>query len=510
MQSWRDHGRWRVRELLDHLGRYYQPYSTLERPRPLDPDELIERVGLTEQANHKISSLSGGQRRRMDVAIGIVGRPELLFLDEPTAGFDPQARRDFHDVVHRLADLEGTTILLTTHDLDEAEKLADRILILAGHRIVADGSADQLSRRVSAKTEVRWTAMVSVSCTPIRMQRVSSGDCSRSTARRSPIWRCNGPPWRTPTWPWSGSSRAAIRLVRPNLKAPQRLSGVSDEPMVHAARLGVLRGRTEFWQSLTNRGDQVWIVLINGIFLAVLFFQRNATVPGTDISLTMATLPSLLGMSIITSGWMNAATTLAAEREDGTLLRAKATPNDDRLHGRPGRAGSAHAGPVLRHLSDGRAVPGGRAGQRGSVRLADPDLGGAARPAGHPALGAIVGSLVKSSASGFGLSFLPISAMIAISGIFYPISGLPDWLHPIAQIFPVYWLGLGVRSALMPDSAQLSEIGDSWRHLETFGVLGIWAVVGLALAPRVLRRMAQRESGSAVEERRQHAMQMGY
>jgi ABC-2 type transport system ATP-binding protein len=157
LQSWRDHGRWRVRELLDHLGRYYQPYSTSDRPRPLDPDELIDRVGLTEQANRKVSQLSGGQRRRLDVAIGIVGRPELLFLDEPTAGFDPEARRDFHDVVHRLADLEGTTILLTTHDLDEAEKLADRILILAGHRIVADGSADQLSRQVSAQTEVRWT-----------------------------------------------------------------------------------------------------------------------------------------------------------------------------------------------------------------------------------------------------------------------------------------------------------------------------------------------------------------
>jgi ABC-2 type transport system ATP-binding protein len=114
-------------------------------------------VGLAELASHKISSLSGGQRRRLDVAIGIVGRPELLFLDEPTAGFDPQARREFHDVVHRLADLEGTTILLTTHDLDEAEKLADRILILAGHRIVANGSADQLSRQVSAQTEVRWS-----------------------------------------------------------------------------------------------------------------------------------------------------------------------------------------------------------------------------------------------------------------------------------------------------------------------------------------------------------------
>ena len=93
----------------------------------------------------------------MDVAIGIVGRPELLFLDEPTAGFDPHARREFHDLVHRLADLEDTTILLTTHDLDEAEKLADRILILAGGTIIADGSAHQLSRRMSTKSEVRWS-----------------------------------------------------------------------------------------------------------------------------------------------------------------------------------------------------------------------------------------------------------------------------------------------------------------------------------------------------------------
>lgn len=92
----------------------------------------------------------------MDVAIGIVGRPELLFLDEPTAGFDPHARREFHDLVHRLADLEDTTILLTTHDLDEAEKLADRILILAGGAIIADGSADALSRKMSTNAEVKW------------------------------------------------------------------------------------------------------------------------------------------------------------------------------------------------------------------------------------------------------------------------------------------------------------------------------------------------------------------
>jgi ABC-2 type transport system ATP-binding protein len=148
---------WRARELLSHLGRYYAPYRTPERKRPYEVDRLIQTVGLGEQTGKKISSLSGGQRRRMDVAIGIVGKPELLFLDEPTAGFDPHARREFHDLVHRLADLEDTTILLATHDLDEAEKLADRILILAAGRIIADGSADELSRLMSTQAEVRWS-----------------------------------------------------------------------------------------------------------------------------------------------------------------------------------------------------------------------------------------------------------------------------------------------------------------------------------------------------------------
>jgi ABC-2 type transport system ATP-binding protein len=157
LQSWRDHTKWRVRELLAHLGRYYTPYSSPGFDRPWDVDDLLETVGLTEQAGHRVRELSGGQRRRLDVAIGIVGRPELLFLDEPTAGFDPAARRDFHELVHRLADREEATILLTTHDLDEAERLADRILVLAGGTVIADGSADALSRAMSGRSEVSWS-----------------------------------------------------------------------------------------------------------------------------------------------------------------------------------------------------------------------------------------------------------------------------------------------------------------------------------------------------------------
>ena len=143
--------------MLTQLGGYYAPYSTPARRRPYEVALLLDTVGLTELADRKIATLSGGQRRRLDVAVGIVGRPELLFLDEPTAGFDPQARREFHRLVHRLAELEHTTILLTTHDLDEAEKLADRVLILAGGRIVADDSAEGLARRVAGEAEVSWT-----------------------------------------------------------------------------------------------------------------------------------------------------------------------------------------------------------------------------------------------------------------------------------------------------------------------------------------------------------------
>ncbi|HUR03288.1 MAG TPA: ABC transporter ATP-binding protein [Nonomuraea sp.] len=157
LQSWRDHGKWRVRELLEHLGLYYAAYSTKLIERPWNADRLVAAVGLTEQADTKVRMLSGGQRRRLDVAIGLVGRPELVFLDEPTAGLDPVARRGFHELIEGLSDAGETTILLTTHDLAEAEKLADRILILDKGRIIADGTAAELARQIAGRDEVRWT-----------------------------------------------------------------------------------------------------------------------------------------------------------------------------------------------------------------------------------------------------------------------------------------------------------------------------------------------------------------
>jgi len=136
-----------VLEMVRHFATFY--------PRPRRPGDVLELVGLSEKATSRISRLSGGQIRRLDVALGIVGQPELLFLDEPTTGFDPEARRQFWELVRRLRE-GGTTILLTTHYLDEAEALADRIAVIASGRIVASGDPASLGGRSAAAARVGW------------------------------------------------------------------------------------------------------------------------------------------------------------------------------------------------------------------------------------------------------------------------------------------------------------------------------------------------------------------
>jgi ABC-2 type transport system ATP-binding protein len=136
-----------VGEMVRHFALYY--------PSPRDPEDVLAAVGLTEKRSARVRSLSGGQRRRLDVALGIVGRPELLFLDEPTTGFDPQARRAFWQLVRDLR-RDGTTILLTTHYLDEAQQLADRVGVIAAGRLLAVDTPERLGGRDGHRARVRW------------------------------------------------------------------------------------------------------------------------------------------------------------------------------------------------------------------------------------------------------------------------------------------------------------------------------------------------------------------
>ncbi|PFG19116.1 ABC transporter ATP-binding protein [Serinibacter salmoneus] len=142
------YGVYSVREQITQQSHYY--------PNPRDVQEVIDAVGLRAKADAKVRTLSGGQRRRLDVALGIIGRPELLFLDEPTTGFDPEARREFWGLIRGLS-ADGTTILLTTHYLDEAAELADRVGIIIGGRMRAIGPVGEIGGDAARTPIVSWT-----------------------------------------------------------------------------------------------------------------------------------------------------------------------------------------------------------------------------------------------------------------------------------------------------------------------------------------------------------------
>ena len=147
LQSTNDAADLSVLETISHFANYYE--------KPRDVKQVIKEVGLEEKVNAKVRELSGGQRRRLDVALGIIGSPELLFLDEPTTGFDPEARRSFWELIRTLKS-EGTTILLTTHYLDEAQALADRVGVINEGVIIEIATPDTLGGRNNAPAKVTW------------------------------------------------------------------------------------------------------------------------------------------------------------------------------------------------------------------------------------------------------------------------------------------------------------------------------------------------------------------
>jgi ABC-2 type transport system permease protein len=277
-------------------------------------------------------------------------------------------------------------------------------------------------------------------------------------------------------------------------------------PQLHAARAGVRRGLMELRQTFTTASD-LWGYLFPTVgLLVVMIFMRNAHVPGTSFSLGARTLPSALGMNLAFGGLVSMASVLIVEREDGTLLRAKATPNG-MLGYLVGKmvlvTGMSLAGLLLLLVPGSFFVDGLVLGPSNWFTLLWVVIIGlvATLP-----IGAVLGSVFDNPRN-LGLVMLPLIGLISVSGIFYPVSSFPGWLQGLAQVFPVYWLGLGMRSAMLPDELASVEIGGSWRHLETLGVLGAWAVLGLVLAPIVLRRMARRQSGSRVAAARERAMQ---
>jgi ABC-2 type transport system permease protein len=269
-------------------------------------------------------------------------------------------------------------------------------------------------------------------------------------------------------------------------------------------RQGARQGLIELRQSFTGSeliGNLFW----PSVTLGAIFLLRHRHVDGTDLGLGALALPGVLGM-FVALGMLLTVQHLTADREDGTLLRAKAIPDGIRgyLIGKLVTV-SATVLAYLAILLIGGAflISSFYPGELRWLTLSWIVLLGLVAT---QSVGAILGSLITSS-RGAGMLALPILGLIAISGIFYPITALPTWLQWLGQTFPIYWLGIGMRSALLPDAAAAVEIGGSWRHTETAAVLGAWAALGLAVAPLVLSRMTRRESGSRVAKRRERTLQ---
>jgi ABC-2 type transport system permease protein len=278
-------------------------------------------------------------------------------------------------------------------------------------------------------------------------------------------------------------------------------------PTWAAVRAGLARGWIEFRQTLTTPSDLITILIVTGGFLAAMIWTRGTHVPGTDFSLGTTMLVGVLGLNIGVNGLATMGGLLAAEREDGTLLRAKAIPNGMLafLIGKVVNVSGQMIFAVATTLISGTILFNGLALDSAGHWLTLIWVLALGLLATLP-LGAVLGSLFPSARSA-GLMTLLLAGLAAVSGIFYPITHLPAFLQWIGQVFPMYWLALGMRSALLPNALAAVEIGHSWRHLATLAVLAAWAAAGLALAPVVLRRMARRESGSNVAARREKAMQ---
>jgi ABC-2 type transport system permease protein len=275
-----------------------------------------------------------------------------------------------------------------------------------------------------------------------------------------------------------------------------------------AVAQGLRRGRTEFVQSVRSPQDQGFYLFTGAVTLAVLWFNRDNEVGETGLMYPTFALPSILAGLLVFGVVIGPAYALAMEREDGTLLRHKALPH--------GMEGYVTGQLTLQSLS---LAPSLLVVLLPSLLLFDDVMhGGAAGWAAVLGLlllgmlatlpwGMVLGSVVPGVQKMGTWGMLPIVTLIAISGIFVPVQAMWGWVQAVAQVFPLYWLGLGLRSAFLPAEAVVNELGDSWRTGPMLLVLLAWAVAGLVVAPRVLRRMARRQSGSTVEAARETALQ---
>lgn len=280
-------------------------------------------------------------------------------------------------------------------------------------------------------------------------------------------------------------------------------------PQWNATRIGIRRGWREWIISLRNPGDVTYTIVGIGIAVVVVFLYRNDTLmPGVATPMAVYVLASILAVQVTFTSAYALATLISTEREDGTLLRMKSLPFGLRAYA---------VGLIARSLFEFAATAAVTI--LAAVIILWPGLALSAVDvlvlfgvlslgiAALTSFGFVIGSLFRSPRAVGGWGLVVVGGLVWVSGLIQPLSTMAGWAQVLGQASPLYWMGLGIRSALLPDEFTVIELGDEWRLGMVFLVLAGWTAAGLILAPVLLSRMARRETVASVEQGKQRALQ---
>ena len=423
------------REVLERQAGYY--------PSPRPVDEMIALVDLADKAKARIRTLSGGQRRRLDLALALVGDPELLFLDEPTTGFDPQARRHAWDLVKRLCKL-GKTIFLTTHYMEEAQYLADRVAVISGGRLVALGAPDSIGGRDTDVAQIRFTLPDRVSMSELPLAaRVDDGRVLIEAAD------VTGALHALTAWAL-GRDIALGQLTVTRPLARGRVPGAGQP--VRSLALVMLQIRYEqklYWRSPSS----AMFTFLFPILLLVIFASLNygATLRALGgISYNQYYVPGIVAFGVISACFSNLAIGLCFRRDSGVLKRIRGTPLPPWVFMAGNIGSSLVVSAILTVLTTavGVAFYGVSFPGRYGAFVLTLVVGAFCFCSLGLAITALIPVATASPAIVNGLLF-PI---LFISGTFFPVDG-GSWLARIASVFPIRHFEEAVFTRLRPARA---------------------------------------------------------
>ena len=469
-------------------------------PHPRSPGEVIELVGLGAKRDARVTTLSGGQQRRLDVGVALVGDPELLFLDEPTTGFDPSARREAWQVVKNLAEL-GKTVLLTTHYMDEAQFLADRVAVIAAGRIVAEGPPSSLGGRDRAGSRVSFR-LAPGTALPEEMAYVTGPDGRfELVAEDLTATLHNLTSWAVER----GIELDDLSILRPTLEdvyleltggprgpadsgpltggaghshARSGMVAAGTGPSVNAVALTARQVRyanKAFWRNPASAFFTFAFPLMFLVIFTALLGSGTVHLAGRTVKESTYYVAAMAAFAVISACYTNVAMTVTFQRDAGVLKRIDGTPLP---------AGAYFTARVLHALfiaillvaitaAFGRlayqaSIPSGTTLVRFLVML----VVGAGS---FCALAFAITTVIPNADASPAIVNATILPLLFLSGIFIPLgANAPSWIVWVSRIFPVRHFALGLQAGFLGTSFNWVDVG----------VVAAWGVAGLFIAIR--------------------------